>query len=57
MANKRLLGTTLAADIVDCLGERVNDGSPDGRSWDEATVDEIVAMQRKRSFAGLPNHL
>jgi hypothetical protein len=26
----------LAADIVGCPGERVNDGPPDGRSWDEA---------------------
>ena len=43
MANKRLLGTTLAADIVGCLGERVNDGLPDDRFWDVASLWRIDA--------------
>jgi hypothetical protein len=47
----------LAADIVGCLGERVNDGPPDGRFWDIATIHEIDAKQRKRSSAGLRDHL
>jgi len=56
MANKRLLGTTLAADIVGCPGERVNDGPPDGRSWDLATIHEIDAMQRLQTSARLKPH-
>ena len=35
----------LAADILGCPGEQVNDGQPDGRFWDVAIIDEIDAMQ------------
>jgi hypothetical protein len=44
----------LAADIVGCPGERVNDGPPDGRSWDKATIGKIDAKQRKLPLAGPP---
>jgi hypothetical protein len=33
----------LAADIVGCLGERVNDGLPDDRFWDVASLWRIDA--------------
>jgi hypothetical protein len=36
----------LAADIVGCPGERVNDGPPDGRSWDKASMLRSSAKQR-----------
>jgi hypothetical protein len=37
------------ADSVDCPVVTDDTGSVDGRFWDLATVDEIVAMQRLRT--------
>jgi hypothetical protein len=45
------------ADMVGSPGRAVNRRSANVGCWDVATVDEIDAMQRKPSSAGLQGHL